>query len=89
MRLCTRGAVVGAYLVTNTRHVNAPFRPVVLLTTANAGPVTFITKTWKSFLATVAPSSVRLSLILVILMSVLVAMSSAPATAAGTSPFHC
>ena len=84
MRLCTRGAVFGAYLVINARYANAPFMPVIPLMTANAGPLTFITKTWKSFLAAVAPSSVRVALILVILMSGLVAVSSAPASSAGT-----
>ena len=58
MKLCTRGAVLGAYLVINARHANAPFMLVILLITANAGLFTVITKTWKSSLAAVAPSSV-------------------------------
>ena len=47
--LCTRGAASGAYLVINARHDNAPFISVIPLITANAGTLTFITKTWKSF----------------------------------------
>ena len=43
MRLCTLGAVFGAYLVINARHANAPFMSVIPLTTA--GPLTFITRT--------------------------------------------
>ena len=50
MRLCTRGAVFGAYLVINARHATAPFTSVLPLITANAGPLTFITKMWKSFI---------------------------------------
>ena len=84
MRLCTRGAVLGAYLVINARHANALLMSVIPLITADAGPLTFITKTWKSFVAAVVPSSVRVALILVILMSELVAVSSAPASSAGT-----
>ena len=57
MRLCTLGAVFGAYLVINARHAKAPFMSVIPLITASAGPLTFITKTWKSFLAAVTPSS--------------------------------
>ena len=76
MKLCLRDAVFGAYLLIRTRRANAPFMfPRV---TANAGPLTFITMTWKSFLAVVAPSSVTVTLILVILMSGLVAVFSAP-----------
>ena len=80
MRLCTRGAVFGAYLVINARPANAPFVSVIPPITANAGLLTFITKTWNSFLAAMAPSSVRVALILVMLMSGLVAVSSAPAS---------
>ena len=83
MRLCTRGAVFGAYLVINARHATAPFTSVLPLITANAGPLTFITKMWKSFVAAVAPSFVRVALLLVTLMSELVAVSSAPASGAG------
>ena len=83
MRLITRGAVLGAYLVINARHANAPFMFVIHVIAAQAGPRTFITETWMSFLASVAPSSVRMALILVILMSWLVAVSSAPVSNAG------
>ena len=84
MRLCTRGAVFGAYLVINARHANAPFMSVTPLITANAGPLTFITKTWKEFLGRSRANSVRVALILVMLMSGLVAVSSAPASNAVT-----
>ena len=45
MRLFTRGAVFGAYLVINAPHANARFLSVIPLITANAGLLTFITKT--------------------------------------------
>ena len=57
MRLCTRGAVFGAYLVINAGYANAPFMSLIPLITANAGLLTVITKTWKSFLTAVTPSS--------------------------------
>ena len=84
MRLCTLGAVFGAYLVINARHANAPFMSVIPLITASAGPLTFITKTWKSFLAAVTPSSVRVTLIVAMLMSGHVTGFSAPVNSAGT-----
>ena len=52
--------------------------------TASAGPLTFITKTWKSFLAAVTPSSVRVALIVAMLMSGLATGFSAPVNSAGT-----
>ena len=84
MRLCTRGGVFGAYLMINTRHANAPLMSVSPPITANAGLLKFITKTWKSCLAAVTPSSGRVALILVIPMSELVAVSFAPVSNAGT-----
>ena len=84
MRLCTLGPVFGAYLVVNARHANAPFMSVIPLITANAGPLTFIAKKGKSFLAAVVPSSARVALVPVILMSWLVAGFSAPVNSAGT-----
>ena len=50
MRLCGHGAVSEAYLMINAVHASAPFMSVTLLNTASAGPLTFITKTWKRFL---------------------------------------
>ena len=81
MRHCTCGAVFGAYLVINARHANAPFMSVTPLISANAG---LLTKTWKEFLGRSRANSVRVALILVMLMSGLAAVSSAPASNAGT-----
>ena len=81
MTLCTLGAVFGAYLVINARHASALFMSVIPLITANAGPLTFMTKTWKSFLAAVTPSSVRVALIVAMLMSGLATGFSAPVLA--------
>ena len=68
----------GAYLVISARHACAPFISVIFMITADPEPLTLITKTWKSFLAAVAPPSVSVVMIRVILMSTL-AGSSAPA----------
>ena len=57
---------------------------VIPLITASAGPLTFITETWKSFLAAVTPSSVRVALIVAMLMSGLATGFSAPVNSTGT-----
>ena len=43
--LCSRCAVFGAYLLMKVHHANAPIMLVSPLITANAVPLTFITKT--------------------------------------------
>ena len=58
MRLCTRGTVFGAYLVTNARQANVPLMSAITQLTASAGPRTFITSTLNNSWFAVTPSSV-------------------------------
>ena len=64
---CTHEALYSCHCVWSVSrdHNDAPLMSVIPLITADGGSLTFITKTWKSFLAAVAPSSVRVALILV------------------------
>ena len=57
MRLCSRAAVFGAFLVINVCQANAPLMSAIPRISASAGPRTFTTSTWNNFQFAATPCS--------------------------------
>ena len=57
MRLCSRAAVFGAFLVINLFHASAPLMSAIPRISASACPRTFTTSTWNNFQFAATPCS--------------------------------